>query len=84
MTGGQTYMASLPNIELMHSVQAMCNEKSSITLVSCLAYSSALKMHVTYPSITSVDFQWTTSHYIPKYRTVHNYHCENLKSYLIL
>jgi hypothetical protein len=37
-------------------------------LVSCLAFSS-------------VDFQWTTQHYIPEERTLHNHRCENLKSY---
>jgi hypothetical protein len=29
----------------------------------------------------SVDFQRTTRHYIPEERTLHNNHCENLKSY---
>jgi hypothetical protein len=29
-------------------------------LISCLAYSSALKMEVTCSSETPVDFQWTT------------------------
>jgi hypothetical protein len=77
-------MASLTNIQLMHSVQTMYNEKSTIMLVSWLAYSSTLKMHITYSFTTSVNFQWITEHYIPKYRTAHNCHCENLESYLIL
>jgi hypothetical protein len=34
------------------------------TLVSCLAYSSTLKMEATCPSETSVDFQRTTWRYI--------------------
>jgi hypothetical protein len=39
-------------------------------LVSCLAYSSILKMEAKYSSETSVDFQGTTRCYIPKYRTL--------------
>jgi hypothetical protein len=31
-------------------------------------------------SETSVDFQWTAWHYISENRTLHNHHCENLKS----
>jgi hypothetical protein len=38
-------------------------------LVSCLAYYLTLKIEVTYSSKTSVDFQWTTQHYIPEDRT---------------
>jgi hypothetical protein len=37
----------------------------AFTLVSCLAYSSTLKMEVTCSSETWVDFQRTTQHYIP-------------------
>jgi hypothetical protein len=39
-------------------------------LVSCLAYSSTLKMEATCCSEMSVDFQWTTRHYIPEHRTL--------------
>jgi hypothetical protein len=35
-------------------------------------------------SNTSVDFQWTIQRYIPEDSTVHNYYCENLKSYINL
>jgi hypothetical protein len=35
-------------------------------LVSCLAYSSTLKLEVTYISETSVFFQLTTRRYIPE------------------
>jgi hypothetical protein len=35
-------------------------------LVSCLAYSSTLKMEATCSYETLVDFQWTTWHYIPE------------------
>jgi hypothetical protein len=53
------------------------------TLVSCSAYSSTLKMGATCFSETSVDFQRTTRHYIPEYRTLHNHRCENFKSYML-
>jgi hypothetical protein len=39
-------------------------------LVSCLAYSSTLKMETTCSSETSVDFHRTTLRYIPKHRTL--------------
>jgi hypothetical protein len=39
-------------------------------LVSCLAYSSTLKMGATYSSEMSVNFQWTTWHYIPVDRSL--------------
>jgi hypothetical protein len=50
-------------------------------LVSCLGYSSSLKME-TCSSEMSVDFQQTTRRYILEDRTLHNYGCENLLSYL--
>jgi hypothetical protein len=43
--------------------------KQSFTLVSCLAYSSTLKMGAECSSETSVDFQWIIRRYIPEYRT---------------
>jgi hypothetical protein len=46
-----------------------------------LAYSSALKMEVTWSSETSVDFQFITWHRIPEDKTLHNHCCENLNSY---
>jgi hypothetical protein len=52
-------------------------------LVSRSAYSSTLKMEAMCFSQTLVDFQWTTWHYIPEDSTLHNHHCENLKSYRI-
>jgi hypothetical protein len=51
------------------------------TLVSCLAYSLTLKMEAMCSSEMSVDLQWTTRHYIPEDRTLHNHCCENLKPY---
>jgi hypothetical protein len=49
-----------------------------LTLVSCLVYSSILKIYATCSSETSVDFQWTTQCHIPEDRTLHNHPCQNL------
>jgi hypothetical protein len=54
-------------------------QSSALTLVSCLAHSSTLKMEETCSSETSADFQRTTWHYISADRTLHNHCCENLK-----
>jgi hypothetical protein len=43
------------------------------TLVSCLAYSSTLKMEAKCSSETSVEFQRTTRRYIPEDNTLHAY-----------
>jgi hypothetical protein len=50
-------------------------------MVSCLIYSSNLKMEATCSSVTSVDFHRTTWHYIPEDRTLDNHCWANLKSY---
>jgi hypothetical protein len=50
--------------------------------VSCLAYSSTLKMEETCSSETLVDFKQTTRRYIAEDRIFHRY--ENLKSYTCL
>jgi hypothetical protein len=50
-------------------------------LVSCLAYSSVLKMETICSSETSVDPQRATRRYIQEGRTLHNHRCQNLKSY---
>jgi hypothetical protein len=50
-------------------------------LVSCLAYSSTVKIEATCSSETSVEFHRTTRRYIPEDRTLHNHCCEYLKSY---
>jgi hypothetical protein len=50
-------------------------------LVSWLAYSSILKMEVIRSSGMPVDFNWATQHDVSEDRTLHNHHCENLKSY---
>jgi hypothetical protein len=39
---------------------------------------SKLKMEATCSSKMLVDFQWTTRHYIPENRVLHNHLCENL------
>jgi hypothetical protein len=49
-------------------------------LVSCLAYSWALKTEVTCPSIQ--HFQHTIWNYIPEDRNLHNHHCGILRSYI--
>jgi hypothetical protein len=38
-------------------------------------------MEAVYSSETSIDSQRTTRRYNPEYDTLHNHHCENLKSY---
>jgi hypothetical protein len=50
-------------------------------LVSCLYYSSTLKMEAAGFSETSADFYRTTRRYIPKARNLHR--CDNLKSYRV-
>jgi hypothetical protein len=50
-------------------------------LVSCLAYSSILKMEAICFPEASVVFQRTTQCYTPEDRTLHNHQCEDLKSY---
>jgi hypothetical protein len=50
---------------------------------SFLAFSSRLKMKAC-SSETAVDFQRTTRRYIPEGRILHNYRCENIRSYKIL
>jgi hypothetical protein len=42
-------------------------------LVSCLAYSSTLKIEATCSPETLVDFQCITQRYIPECITFHNY-----------
>jgi hypothetical protein len=52
-----------------------------VMLVSCVAYSSILKIEVICSTGMSVDdFRQTTCHNIPEHRTLNNHHCENLKS----
>jgi hypothetical protein len=53
-------------------------------LVSCLTYSSTLKLDATCSSETSVYSQLTAGRYIPEARTLRNHRCENIKSYINL
>jgi hypothetical protein len=51
----------------------ICLLAACFMLIACLAYSSTLKMEATCSSKTLVDSQWTTWHYIPEDRTLHNH-----------
>jgi hypothetical protein len=46
------------------------NQAACFMLVSCLAYSSILKMEAIRSSETSIDFHRTTRHYIREDRTL--------------
>jgi hypothetical protein len=59
-------------------------EPPGFTIVSCLAYSSTLKMEAICSSETWVYFQRTTWHYVPDDSTHHNHCYENLKSHITL
>jgi hypothetical protein len=69
----------------LHYVESsICRDVlATSTLVSCLAYSSILELEATCSSETSVDFQLTKRRYTPGDRTLHDYRCENLKSYIL-
>jgi hypothetical protein len=61
--------------------QHEAGSKQRFILVSCLVYSSTLKMEATCSCVTSVGFQRTTWRYIPEWIILHNRRCETLKSY---
>jgi hypothetical protein len=67
MSTASSAMKNKPN-----KVAAYAGSKQGWLLqaISCLAYSSNLKMKVTYSSLTSAEFQQTTQHYIPKDTTL--------------
>jgi hypothetical protein len=50
--------------------------------VSCVVYSSTLKLEIIYFSETSIDFQQTTRCYNPEDKTLHSHRCDNLISNL--
>jgi hypothetical protein len=54
-----------------------------LMLVSCLAYTSSLKIEATHSSKTSVDFWRNKWSYISEDRTLYNHRYENLKSYTL-
>jgi hypothetical protein len=62
--------------------QREVSSKQNFTQVSCLAYSSTLKMEATCSSETSLDFHWTTRRYIPEDRNHHSHDCENLVKHI--
>jgi hypothetical protein len=51
------------------------------TLLSCLAYSSTLKMEAKYYSESSADFQWNTWLYIPEDRDLFTFTLLNETSF---
>jgi hypothetical protein len=64
-----------------HHLVLRLGSAPAFMLVSCLAYSTQ-KMEMIGSSEESVDFQWTTSPYIPEDSSaLHNHRCENLESY---
>jgi hypothetical protein len=58
------------------------NLPPAFTLVSCVAFSSTLRMEATCSSETSVDFQRTPGQSFPKDITHHNHRCKKFKSYI--
>jgi hypothetical protein len=53
------------------------------TLVSCLTYSSIVKVEATCSSETSIDFQWPTRRYIPEDGTRHTSICFQSSIYVL-
>jgi hypothetical protein len=53
-------------------------------LISCLVYSSTLKIEASCSLETSFKFQRTLSHFIPECRSLHKHRCEYLKSYIVV
>jgi hypothetical protein len=65
----------------VQSIESQALLATCLMLVSCVAYSSTLKMEVTCCFKTLADFQQTTQQYIPENRNLRNHCCENLKYY---
>jgi hypothetical protein len=57
---------------------------TGISLISCVLYSSTLKVEAKYSSETSASFQRIALRYIPVDVTLHTHWCENLESYIFL
>jgi hypothetical protein len=72
------HVASIFGVEEETKQETRGYAYSCFMLISCLAYSSTLKMEVTCSS-----FQQTTQCYIPEDQTLHNHCCKNLKSYML-
>jgi hypothetical protein len=64
-----------------HLESQLCSASYLLLLVSCLAYSSILKMEATCSPEMSVDFQRITWRYIPDDKILHNHLCQNQKTY---
>jgi hypothetical protein len=54
------------------------------TLISCLAYPSALNKEAACSSEILADFQLPMRRYIPEDRPLHNHRCENLNPYILV
>jgi hypothetical protein len=61
-----------------------CGLPPAYLLVLAETNSSTLKMEAICSSETSVETQQITQHHIPEDVTLHNHHCENLKSYVLM
>jgi hypothetical protein len=75
----EEHVASIFRVEAEKETSVKAGDKQSFFAV----YSSTMKMEAACSSETSVDIQRTTLRYIPD-GILHNYRCENLKSYIHL
>jgi hypothetical protein len=73
--GGASFSETLVSINLL---------AARFMLVSCLSYSSTLKMEMTCSSEMLIDFQQTTWLFIPEDTGLHNHRCENLIYYSLI
>jgi hypothetical protein len=73
----EEHVTSIFRIEEYAKEENNMKQAASSTLVSCLAYSSSLKMEVTCSSEMSVDFQQTTMRPV-RDGALHNHRCEVL------
>jgi hypothetical protein len=77
LQGRISQVINLKEVRIGMAVLVTC-----LMLVSCVAYSSNLKMEATCPSEKSVDFQQTTRRYISEDTILHNHRFEYLKYYI--
>jgi hypothetical protein len=74
---------------MLHSIERGSTNQQASRWKACHLFacwfaepiSSTLKMEAVCSSETSVETQRTTRRRIPEDNTLHNHHCENLKSY---
>jgi hypothetical protein len=77
------YRDSFTFLFLLHKKVKTCRwQACRVHARFLLNFFSTLKTEVICSSDTSVDTQRTTLRYIPEDDTLHNYRCENLKSYM--